>query len=224
MRGLLGGVVALICLAAAQAAAAQTAVGDWVGTIVIGPGRTLREVVHIKKGADGAYTATFDSVDRGAYARGLTDIVANADTLSFTTADEPKGAYAAKWDAASGHWIGRWTQSGQSFPLTLAVGPPPALPTVAGLDGVWDGALSVSTIQLRLALHLRTGANGTAAWLDSIDQMSYGLDVTALHRDGAHIGFEMPLLKGVFDGVASADQQSIVGTFTQGGVPLPLTL
>jgi fermentation-respiration switch protein FrsA (DUF1100 family) len=216
--------IALICLFAAQSAVAQTAAGDWVGTITIGPGRTLREVVHIRKHPDGGYTGAFDSVDRGSYGRRLTDIVANGAALSFTTADEPIGAYAAKWDAASGRWIGQWTQGGQSFPLTLAVGPPPALPTVAGLDGVWDGALSVSTIQLRLALHLRTGADGTAAWLDSIDQMANGLDVTALHRDGAHIGFEMPLLKVVFDGVVSDDQQSIVGTFTQAGVPLPLTL
>jgi hypothetical protein len=214
----------LICLATAQTSAAQTAAGDWVGTIVIGPGRTLREVVHIRKTADGAYTGTFDSVDRGSYGLGLTDIAVTGDTLSFSAAIEPKGVYTGKWDAASHGWVGQWTQGGQSFPQTLAAGPPPALPTVAGLDGVWDGALSVSTMQLRLALHLRTGADGTAAWLDSIDQMANGLDVTSLHRDGAHIGFEMPLLKVVFDGVVSADQQSIVGTFTQAGVPLPLTL
>jgi pimeloyl-ACP methyl ester carboxylesterase len=219
----LASLAAAICVLAPQAAVAQTAAGDWVGMITIGPGRTLREVVHIRKRADGGYTGAFDSVDRGSYGRGLTDVVATGDTLSFTTADEPKGAYAAKWDAASGRWIGQWTQSGQTFPLTLAAGPPPALPAVAGLDGAWDGTLNVGAIQLRLVLHVRTGADGTAAWLDSIDQMSNGLDVTSLHRDGAHVGFEMPVLKVVFDGALSADQQSIAGTFTQGGVPLPLT-
>jgi hypothetical protein len=216
--------VALICMFGAQSAAAQTAAGDWVGMMTIGPGRTLREVVHIKKRPDGGYAGSFDSVDRGSYGRGLTDIVAKGDALSFTTVDEPKGSYAAKWDAASGNWIGQWTQSGQSFPLTLALGPPPALPTVAGLDGAWDGTLSAGGTTLRLTLHLRTGADGTASWLDSIDQMSYGLDVTSLHRDGALVGFEMPSLKVVFDGALAADQQSIAGSFTQGGVPLPLTL
>jgi fermentation-respiration switch protein FrsA (DUF1100 family) len=224
MRGLLAGVVALICLFAAQAAAAQTAVGDWVGTIVFGPGRTLREVVHIKKTADGAYTGTFDSVDRGAYGLGLTDIVVTGDTLSFSATIEPKGVYTGKWDAASGRWVGQWTQGGQSFPETFALGPPPVLPAVAGLDGAWDGTLNSGAMQLRLTLHVRSGADGAAAWLDSIDQMANGLDVTALHRDGAHVHFEMPVLKVVFDGALAADQQSIGGTFTQGGVPLPLTL
>ena len=60
MRGLLAIVVALISLAAAQGAAAQTAAGDWVGVIVIGPGRTLREVIHIRKTEAGAYTGIID--------------------------------------------------------------------------------------------------------------------------------------------------------------------
>jgi len=219
---------ALICLAAAQTVAAQTSAlqrveGDWVGAIVVTPGVTLREVVHLRKTADGRYAGTFDSVDRGAYGLGLADVAVSGDTLSFATTIEPKGAFTAKWDAATGHWVGQWTQNGRSFPLTLALGAPPSLPSVAGLDGVWDGTLSAGGAQLRLTLHLRTGADGTAAWLDSIDQMANGLDVTALHRDGAHVGFEMPLLKVVFDGALAADQQSIAGTFTQAGVPLPLT-
>ena len=224
---------ALICLAAAQAATAQTVTsqtsalqrveGDWVGAIVIGPGRTLREVVHLQKRSDGGYTGVFDSVDRGAYGLGLADVAVSGDTLSFTTTIEPKGAFTAKWDATTGHWVGQWTQGGQSFPLALALGAPPTLPTVAGLDGIWDGTLKTAAMSLRLTLHLRTGADGTAVWLDSIDQMANGLDVTALRRDGAHVGFEMPLLKVVFDGALSADQRSIAGTFTQGGVPLPLT-
>jgi hypothetical protein len=215
---------ALACLLVANAARAQTAVGDWTGTIVTGPGQSFHLAIHIKRVGEGL-TGTLDDASRALYGFAISDISLSGDMLSFKVPIEAAPAtYSAKWDAASGDWAGQWMQSGQGFPLTFAPGVEPPLPTIAGLDGAWDGVLTIGANQLHLTLHVKTGAGGTAAWADSIDQMAYGLDVENLKRDGAAVGFEMTALKAAFTGRLAADGQSIAGQFTQGPSTLPLTL
>lgn len=215
---------ALGCLLSASTAWAQTAVGDWKGTLLAGPATSFHLGVHIKK-TDAGLAGTLDDVTRAAAGLPLSDVALAGDTLSFKVAIASAPAtYTAKWDAASGAWVGAWTQSGASLPLTLAPGRQPPLPTVAGLDGLWDGAMTISNHPFHLILHVKTGALGTAAWLDSVDQMAYGLDVDALKRDGDAVGFQLGSLKAAFTGKLAADGQSIVGQYAQGASNLPLTL
>ena len=212
------------CLVGIGAARAQTAVGDWTGTLVSGPGQSFHLGVHVKK-TDAGFAGTLDDTDRAASGLALSDVSVSGDTLTFKVAIAAAPAtYVGKWDATSGSWIGTWTQNGQGFPLTFAPGRLAPLPTIAGLDGAWDGAVKVGEQQLHLTLHVKTGALGTAAWLDSIDQMAYGLDVGDLKRDGDAVGFQIAAAKAPFTGKLAADGQSIVGQLTQGGANLPLTL
>jgi pimeloyl-ACP methyl ester carboxylesterase len=214
---------AFVCLVCGGAARAQTAVGDWVGTLVGGPATTFHLAVHIRKSGD-KLTGTLDDVSRAIAGFALTDVSLAGDTLSFKV-PVPSAAvsYAAKWDAASGHWIGQWTQSGQPLPLTLSPGVQPPLPTIAGLDGAWDGVLAAGAT-LHLTLHVKTGAGGTAAWMDSVDQMTYGLDIQDLKREGDTVSFAMAALKAAYAGTLAADAQSLTGQFTQGGGGASLTL
>jgi pimeloyl-ACP methyl ester carboxylesterase len=224
VRALLA-ITACVFLLISGAAMAQTVVGDWHGTLAVGPGRSHRLGLHIRPAEGGGYSGTLDDLDRAAADLPVTNITLSGDTFTFSA--PIKGAPATfdgKWDAASRQWAGEWTQGGTPFALAFSRGAAPPLPSIAGIDGVWDGTLTTPTAKLRMVLHIRTGAIGTAAWLDSTDQFSYGLDATGLHRDDADVGFEMPVLKVVFKGALSSDRQTITGVFTQAGIPNPLTL
>jgi uncharacterized protein len=215
--------LALLCLAAAHAARAQPAAGDWTGTLIAKPGTSYLIAIHIKKTGAG-FTGTMDDVNHAIDGVALGDIVLSGDALSFKALiPSAPGAYMAKWDAGAGRWVGQWTQSGQSFELTLAPGMPPPTPTLPGLDGAWDGVLTAGAVQLHLILHVRTARGGTAAWMDSVDQLAYTLDVQSLRRDGDQVSFEQPGLRAAFKGALSADGNSIVGEYTQAGRTLPLT-
>jgi hypothetical protein len=222
IRALAGGLGLALALAGASLAA--DASGDWLGTIAVGPGRTFHEAVHIEKTSQGGYAGTLDSLDRATFGIPLSDIAADADTLSFTVATQPVATYTAKWDSASGQWTGRWSQNGRTVPLILAKGVAASRPTIGGLDGLWDGALAIGTTPLHLILHVRTGADGTAAWMDSPDQMANGLDVNSIQRDGASVRFAMTALNASFAGALATDRQNIAGQWTQGGTATPLTL
>lgn len=216
---------ALAFTAGAGAARAQTAVGDWNGALTAGPAQTFHLGIHIRKPARGL-AGTLDDTSRGVSDLPLSDVSQSGDTLSFKLAiPEAPASYTGKWDGATGSWVGTWTQGGQRFPMTFAPGKLAPLPIIAGLDGVWDGAITLpgANRSLHLTLHVKTGALGTAAWLDSVDQMAYGLDVDGLKRDGDKVGFALPILKASFAGELGADGKSIAGQFTQGGA-LPLTL
>jgi uncharacterized protein len=212
-----------LALALAGASFAADPSGDWLGDIAVGPGVTFHEAIHIEKTPQGGYSGTLDSLDRAAFGIALGDIAAGADTLSFTAATHPAATYTAKWDAASGQWTGQWSQNGQSFPLILARGVAAPRPVVSGLDGSWDGVLGVGAIPLHLTLHVRTGPGGTAAWLDSIDQLVYGLAVNSIQRDGADVRFTLTAPLGSFAGTLASDQQGLAGHWTQGGNTTPLT-
>ncbi len=221
IRALAGGLGLVLALAGASFAADPS--GDWLGAITVGPGLTFHEAFHIAKAPQGGYSGTLDSLDRAVFGVPLGDITADADSLSFTAATHPAAIYTAKWDAASGQWAGHWTQGGQTFPLTLARGFATPKPVVSGLDGAWDGVLGVGAIPLHLTLHVRTGAGGTAAWLDSPDQLVYGLAVNSIQRDNSSVHFALTAPPASFAGALSADQQSLAGQWTQGGHATPLT-
>ncbi|HEY1753364.1 MAG TPA: alpha/beta hydrolase [Caulobacteraceae bacterium] len=201
----------------------MTATGDFVGVLALGPAQTRTLAAHIRK-TPGGYAGTFDDVDRQITGVALSGIVVQGDMLAFTLPVEPPGTFTGKWDPAAGKWVGTWTQGSGPLPLALAPGKPPPRPTVVGLDGAWDGVLALPTgPKLHLTLYVRSGAGGTAAWMDSPDQLTYGLDVQALRRDGDAVSLAMAGLNAAFKGVVEKDGKTLDGTFTQGGGALPLT-
>jgi hypothetical protein len=57
----------------------------------------------------------------------------------------------------------------------------PACRAQAQMAGDWQGALSAGGAQLRLALHITAGKDGSlTATLDSVDQGAYGIPVSAI--------------------------------------------
>src|SRR5262249_49056811 len=86
------------------------------------------------------------------------------------------------------------------------------------LEGIWEGALDVGVMKLRLALKVTKAADGAlAAKLDSLDQgaMDLPVDVISL-KDGA-VHFEMKGLMVVFDGTLNKEGSEMAGQVKQGG-------
>jgi hypothetical protein len=207
----------------AVAAHAATVTGDWTGAIDAGLGRVFHLAIHIAAKPDGTFTGTLQDVDRGTGELPVTAIAAGKDTLSFTVPLNPDATYTATWDAAAKQWVGQWKQSGQSLPLTLAAGLPTPKPKVEGLDGRWEGTITPGTTALHLVLHVKTGALGTAAWLDSPDQTAYGLAVDTIKRDGANVSLELPAVGAKFTGTLSTDGQTLAGQWGQGDKSFPIS-
>ena len=93
--------------------------------------------------------------------------------------------------------------------------------TINGLDGDWDGVLTVpGGAKLRLALHVESPDGAQAAILTSVDQGNVKMPVTKISRDGAAVTLEIPAVHGSFKGTLSGD--TFAGIWNQ-GAPLPLT-
>lgn len=102
-------------LAGARADPAKPGVeGAWAGTLEAG-GAKLRLVLHVARGADGAWSATMDSLDQQAVGIPFDKVSFQAPTLHV----EQSKLHAVFEGALAGDTLtGTWTQ-GQAFPLTL---------------------------------------------------------------------------------------------------------
>jgi hypothetical protein len=225
MRRLTAALLAGLVIAAScgGAALAQSATGDWKGVLDVTPALHVRVAIHLKPKPGGGLDGAIDSPDQGVYGKPIVATAADGK-LSFT---DPaiNAQYAAIWDPATHAWSGVWRQGTREIPLVLTAGdyPPPAV--IAGLDGEWDGALDMGTgLRLRLAFHIKTGPHGTLATIDSVDQGAYGGGVSAVSRDGDHVVLRMNVINAVFDARLLDGDQTLAGTFTQNGQPLPLVL
>ena len=206
-------------------AMAQEAAGDWHGVLNVPPSEQLRAAIHLSAGQGGGLEGTFDTPDRATYDVPLGDVVAKDGRLSFAI-PRLRAIFSGTWDAAAGGWAGTWSQGGRTLPMTFTKGGYPPAPSIAGLDGEWDGDLGLGPgLGLRLAVHVESGRHGTIATLDSVDQGAYRVPVSSLSRDGGHVRIELKGVGDVFDGQISGDGSRLSGAFTQaGGRPLPLSL
>ncbi len=118
-----------------------------------------------------------------------------------------------------------------SLPLALAVGL--ATMPVGGsaqqtnpLVGTWSGALSVGHgATLRLVFHVTGAKNGSlSGTMDSPDQGATGIPLSDVTLSDPKVHFGVASVHGAFEGTLSQSHDSIVGTWGQGTVSLPLTL
>lgn len=92
--------------------------------------------------------------------------------------------------------------------------------TSATLAGDWSGTVG----GVPLVLHLRVVRGELEATMDSPTQGANGLQGTHARLNGSVFQFEVPLARGSYTGVVSADGRTMQGTWTQGGsTPLDWT-
>jgi fermentation-respiration switch protein FrsA (DUF1100 family) len=90
------------------------------------------------------------------------------------------------------------------------------------IAGDWSGRLSVQGISLRLIFHIAQAGDGYTATMDSPDQGANGIPVTSVTFANATLKIDVTNLGMRYEGRLTGD--SIVGTFKQGNVSLPMNL
>ena len=91
--------------------------GNWKGTLVLQDG-SFRVVFHAWRAADGAITASIDSLDENVSNFGVSAIRFDGSAVHFEV-PSIGGAYDGKLDSGSARIDGRWTQHGIVTPLAL---------------------------------------------------------------------------------------------------------
>ena len=99
----------------AKKTTASPVAGDWQGTLQEGA-QKLRLALHIKQAADGALSATLDSLDQGVNGIAIDKISFQDGKLSFSS-NAIHGTYEGKLTAGS-TIEGTWSQ-GQPLPLNF---------------------------------------------------------------------------------------------------------
>jgi fermentation-respiration switch protein FrsA (DUF1100 family) len=217
--------IAGIAFSAALAARAQSIEGDWEGTLKVGPAE-LHLVVHLAADGQGGFRGTLDSLDQGIKGIPLSAVSLKAANLNWT-ASSIGASYEGKLSADGTTAQGTLSQGGQSLPLNFkhvaaAAAKPPVKPS--DIDGAWQGTLDFGQgTKLRLVAHIVNTADGLAANLESPDQGA-GMMQAKVTRKGAAFKLEIDKVGATFEGKINQALDAIEGTFTQNGMPVPLTL
>nr|ADD69818.1 peptidase S15 [uncultured Maricaulis sp.] len=195
-------------LTAAQAGFAQglpDPAGDWHGTLQTPQGAIMLGVT-VSRAADGSLKAAVENADQAPGNKVPTSSASVKDGQFTFEVAQVGASFTGSWNPAEQSWNGIFKQ-GAELSLKLLKGPPPAKPVVAGLDGTWTGTITRNAVPLRLILHIRTTAQGTAILLDSPDQLANGLPVQALARDGQKVSFKIAVSGASYAGVLSGGMQ-----------------
>jgi uncharacterized protein (TIGR03435 family) len=91
------------------------------------------------------------------------------------------------------------------------------------IAGDWQGTLEVGH-SLRLVVKIAKAEKGWTANLYSIDQAAPPLVASSIVLDGSTLTWSVKQIGGDYKGTLSPDGNTIVGTWSQGPSPLPLTL
>lgn len=91
--------------------------------------------------------------------------------------------------------------------------------------GVWQGALDLGAMKLRIVFDIRAAQDGTlTGTLDSPDQRAFGIRLDEVRFNGPEVAIEVRSIGGSFSGNLSPDGKKIDGTWSQAGRQFELDL
>ncbi|MBO6797839.1 alpha/beta fold hydrolase [Maricaulis sp.] len=199
-------------------ALAQEATRNWIGTLDT-PAGSLRLLLKVSEDQDGNQTAFLESLDQAPGQNiPVTTVALDDESLSFSIAN--MGAqYSGDWNAETNLYEGEF-QQGMTLALNFsAADEAPVALIIEGLDGRWEALLDREGTLLNLVLNIETGAHGTSATLDSVDQGVYDIPVTGLSRDGDRVDLRIPMANVTYSAVLDADAGVLRGDWTRPGFP-----
>lgn len=97
----------------------------------------------------------------------------------------------------------------------------------AGQDallGSWSGSLQAGGTNLRIVFHIERGDDGLTATMDSPDQGATGIPVSDVMVTGDSLTLSVGRIGGTYQGILSAEGDTLDGTWTQSGQSFPLIL
>lgn len=160
------------------------------------------------------------SIDEGDQRFLLDNVIADDQRLRFELSVS-NATYAGNV-RADGNVEGMWEQRGKRFPLDFQpVGDTKVPPTP---EEVWSGELNAVVQRLQLQFRITRDAAGLrTAWMDSPTQKAGGFRGDLGIRENTW-SFDVPAVRGRFEGVLSDDGETLEGQWSQGGLSFPLTL
>lgn len=94
-----------------------------------------------------------------------------------------------------------------------------------GIEGIWQGVLKISGIELRIIFKINKHDNDSlSATLDSPDQGAKDIPVSEVIFENDSLRLEVKVVNGNYKGFLKTDGLAIEGTWSQGGMSLPLDL
>ena len=90
------------------------------------------------------------------------------------------------------------------------------------ITGQWNSVLSVQGMSLRIVFHINKTGEGYTSTMDSPDQGATGIPVATTTFNGSKLSLAIPNIGLSYEGEFKND--SVVGTFKQGGMSFPMTL
>jgi len=186
------------------------AAGDWIGHLPHG----LRVALHV--GPDGV---TMDSPDYGSFGFAVHGFQTVGDRMTFNLPSS-NGKFQGVWSGEAQAWRGTWRQDGVDYALEFRRGVFPPAPSIAGLDGIWEGLFDDQLA--RLVLRVTTDRYGTHATCDSPDRSGFNLPVQAVERQGDRVTFEMMTV--IVTGMLDQTGTVLAATLTRGESTRALTL
>lgn len=186
--------------------------GDYAGVL----GGALRLKLHITAGGDGALSGTLDSIDQGANGLPCTDIVLDGDSLSFRV-PLVNGTWKGKVSADGATLSGSWSQ-GRPMALDFTRDTFVAAEKPSAVDGIWLGAAQAGGRSLRAQIKVKSDRSGREfCTFDSLDQGVADWECANVTLNGSNFSFEVPKARGRWSGALSSDQQTLAGSWAQGG-------
>jgi hypothetical protein len=200
--------------------------GSWVGKVSPDPSVTLTVVVRFQTNKEGKFSGFVDIPDQGAKDLPIADIVLEKGQVSFKL-PFAKGDYTGKLSATG--ITGSVKQFGQDKELKLDLvkgtyAPPPPVVNIPSesaklLLGHWKGQVANIPIVFRFEQDAR---GKIVVLLDSPTQKAKDIPVSSTtFADGK---LTLKVARVVGDYVGTLNGETINGTWTQGGKPLPLVL
>jgi hypothetical protein len=217
-----------LALQAPPAPPANAPAGHWEGTIAV-PGQTLEIQVDLAT-REQKWEGTITIPAQNVKALPLSGISVDGSAVSFGMPRVP-GAPAFKGTLSSDRRTlsGDFTQGGGGYPFSLAWKgeprlevPPKNKPLGKELEGSWNGALNANGTKLRLVLELGNEDGAAVGTLASLDQGGIELPVSSIVQAASHLTVTVATIGGTFEG--DLKDGRLDGTWTQGGVSLPLVL
>jgi len=165
------------------------------------------------------------SIDEGDRRFPLEGFVSDGERLRFELPIS-RASYAGNV-LDNGTVEGTWEQRGTT--LALAFRPVSDEPLPPPAEEIWTGTLNAIVQKLDLRFRITRDAAGLrTVWMDSLTQAAGGFrGDLGIKRgdDGEDVwSFDVPAVRGRFEGTLADDGDALEGTWTQSGVSLPLTL
>ena len=92
------------------------------------------------------------------------------------------------------------------------------------ITGTWQGTLKAGPQELRTVLKITLEDDKYKATLYDIDQGGQPIPTSSFTKDGPVVKYAITAIGGSYEGRLSADGNTIAGTWTQLGMPMPLTM